>query len=166
MGVPFLSLLSLIPDPMNIVLRGVAIYIFILLLFRIMGKRSLSEATTFDLVLLLIVSEVTQQAMVGSDYSLTGAFILIVSIVTTDLVFSLLKENFPFFGKVTEGLPLVIVDQGRPLHRRMKKSKVSEDDVLEAARMRFGLEKMTDVKYAILEKSGDITIIPYSHEQP
>ena len=146
---------------MNPVLRGAAIYLFILLLFRIMGKRSLSEATTFDLVLLLIISEVTQQALVGRDYSLTGAFILIATLVGTDLLFSLLKENFPFFGKVTEGLPLIIVNEGRPLPRRMKKSKVSEEDVLEAARMTFGLEKMNDIKYAILEKSGDITIVPY-----
>ncbi len=126
-----------------------------------MGKRSLSEATTFDLVLLLIISEVTQQALVGHDYSLTGALILIVTLTTTDLVFSLLKENFPFFGKVTEGLPLIIVDEGKPLTKRMKKSKVSEDDILEAARMYFGLEKMKDIKYAILEKSGDITIVPF-----
>lgn len=146
---------------MNPVLRGIAIYVFILLLFRIMGKRSLSEATTFDLVLLLIISEVTQQALVGHDYSLTGAFILIVTLTTTDLIFSLLKENFPFFGKVTEGLPLIIVNEGKPLTKRMRKSKVSEDDILEAARMYFGLEKMKDIKYAILEKSGDITIVPF-----
>ena len=146
---------------MNPVVRGVAIYLFILILLRIMGKRSLSESTTFDLVLLLIISEVTQQALVGQDYSLTGAFILIVTLMSTDLIFSLLKENFPFFGKVTEGLPLVIVDGGKPLVKRMKKSKVSEEDVLEAARLNFGLEKMKDIKYAILEKSGDITIVPF-----
>ena len=145
---------------MNPVLRGLAIYLFVLILLRIMGKRSLSEATTFDVVLLLIISEVTQQALVGEDYSLTGAFILIVTLIGVDLVFNLLKENFPFFAKVTEGLPLVIVDEGKPLERRMKKSKVSEDDVLEAARATFGLERMKDIKYAILEKSGEITIVP------
>ena len=145
---------------MNPVVRGLAIYLFLLILLRIMGKRSLSEATTFDLVLLLIISEVTQQALVGEDYSITGAFILIVTLVTTDLIFSLLKENFPFFAKVTEGLPLVIVAEGKPLQRRMKKTKVSEEDVLEAARMTFGLETMSQIKYAILEKSGDITIVP------
>jgi len=147
---------------MNPVLRGVAIYVFVLLLFRIMGKRSMSEATTFDLILVLILSEVTQQALAGHDFSLTGAFILIVTLISTDLVFSLLKENFPMFGKVTEGLPLIIVNEGKPLVRRMKKSKVSEDDILEAARMHFGLEKMQEIKYAILEKSGDITIVPFS----
>lgn len=147
---------------MNPVVRGLAIYLFILLWFRIVGKRSLSESTTFDFVLLLIISEVTQQALVGQDYSLTGSFILIVTLITTDLVFSLLKENFPFFGKVTEGLPLIIVNEGKPLLKRMRKSKVSEEDVLEAARMLHGLQKMQDIKYAILEKSGDISIIPFT----
>jgi uncharacterized membrane protein YcaP (DUF421 family) len=146
---------------MNPVFRGIAIYLFILVLFRIMGKRSLSQATTFDLVLLLIISEVTQQALVGQDYSLTGSFILIVTLISADLIFSLLKENFPSFGRVTEGLPLVIVNEGKPLLSRMKKSKVDEEDVLEAARMHFGLEKMEQIKYAILEKSGDITIVPF-----
>lgn len=146
---------------MNPVFRGLAIYLFILILFRIMGKRSLSEATTFDLVLLLIISEVTQQALVGQDYSLTGAFILITTLISLDLIFSLLKEHFKFFGRVTEGLPLIIVNEGKPLSKRMKKSKVDEEDVLEAARLHFGLEKMSDIKYAILEKGGDITIVPY-----
>ena len=145
---------------MNPVVRGVSIYLFILILFRIMGKKSLSDATTFDFVLLLILSEVTQQALVGQDYSLTGSFILITTLVTTDLTFSLLKESFPFLGKVTEGLPLVIVDEGRPLEKRMKKSKVSEDDIMESAREHFGLEKMEEIKYAILEKNGRITIVP------
>jgi uncharacterized membrane protein YcaP (DUF421 family) len=146
---------------MNPVLRGVAIYLFILILFRIMGKRTLSEATTFDVVLLLIISEVTQQALVGHDYSLMGAFILIATLVSTDLIFSLLKENFKFFGRVTEGLPLVIVNEGKPLIKRMRRSKVDEEDVLEAARLHFGLQKMADIKYAILERGGDITIVPY-----
>jgi uncharacterized membrane protein YcaP (DUF421 family) len=147
---------------MNPVVRGISIYLFILVVFRIMGKKSLSDATTFDFILLLIISEVTQQALVGQDYSLTGSFILITTLVSTDLIFSLLKESFPFLGKVTEGLPLIIVSEGRPLSKRMKKSKVSEDDIMESARERFGLEKMEDIKYAILEKNGRITIVPKS----
>ncbi|HYF71125.1 MAG TPA: YetF domain-containing protein [Ohtaekwangia sp.] len=146
---------------MNPVLRGLAIYLFLLLLFRIMGKRSLSEATTFDFVLLLIISEVTQQALLGHDYSITGAFILIITLISIDLIFSLIKENSSFFGKVTEGIPLIIVDEGKPLFKRMKKCKVDEADILEAARLNFGLQKMKDIKYAILEKNGTITIVPY-----
>lgn len=145
---------------MNPVLRGVAIYLFLLVVFRIMGKRSLSESTTFDFVLLLIISEVTQQALVGQDYSLTGAFILIITLISIDLIFSLIKEKVVFFGKIAEGAPLIIVLEGKPLMKRMTKCKVSKDDILESARLAFGLERMEQIRYAILEKDGTISIIP------
>jgi uncharacterized membrane protein YcaP (DUF421 family) len=146
---------------MNPVLRGAAIYLFLLIIFRIMGKRSLSETTTFDFILLLIISEVTQQALVGEDNSLTAAFILIVTLVTLDLSLSFLKERFKLFGKFVEGTPLVVVEKGKPLKERMKKSRVENDDILEAARLNFGLERMEQIKYAVLEKDGSISIIPY-----
>jgi uncharacterized membrane protein YcaP (DUF421 family) len=149
---------------MNPVIRGVAIYLFLLVVFRIMGKRSLSESTTFDFVLLLIISEVTQQALVGQDYSLTGAFMLIVTLISVDLVFAIAKDKFPLFGKIAEGAPLIIVDQGKPLTKRMKKCNVSEEDILEAARLTFGLEKMEQIRYAVLEKDGGISIIPEKGE--
>jgi uncharacterized membrane protein YcaP (DUF421 family) len=149
---------------MNPVLRGIAIYLFLLVVFRIMGKRSLSESTTFDLVLLLIISEVTQQALVGQDYSLTGAFILIVTLITIDLVFATLKDKFPLFGKIAEGAPLVVVDKGKFLTKRMEKCKVSKEDILEAARLAFGLERMEQIRYAILEKDGSISIVPEKGE--
>jgi uncharacterized membrane protein YcaP (DUF421 family) len=135
---------------MNLVLRGVIIYLFLLIVFRLMGKRSLSETTTFDLVLLLIISEVTQQALVGEDYSLTAAMVLIVTLISFDLVFTLLKTKFKFFGKLAEGSPLIIVDHGKPLLSRMQKCHVDEDDIMEAARLSFGLEKLEEIKYAIL----------------
>jgi uncharacterized membrane protein YcaP (DUF421 family) len=145
---------------MNPVVRGIAIYLVVLIVFRIMGKRSLSEATTFDFVLLLIISEVTQQALVGQDYSLTGSFILIISLITFDLIFSLIKERSKMFGKLAEGTSLLIVDEGKPLKERMIKCKVDEEDILEAGRLQFGLEKLEQIKYAILEKDGAISIVP------
>lgn len=147
---------------MNPVFRGLIIYLFLLIVFRIMGKRSLKETTTFDLVLLLIISEVTQQALVGDDYSLTTSMLLICTLMGADLVFTLLKSSSPFFGKVTEGIPLLIVNNGKPLKKRMNKTKVDEEDVMQAARLNFGLEKMEEIKYAVLEKDGTITIIPYT----
>lgn len=146
---------------MNPVLRGICVYLFLLLIFRIMGKRSLSETTTFDLLVLLIISEVTQQAMVDTDNSLTAAFILITTLLGLDLLFTLMKQPFKKFEKIVEGTPLIIVDHGTPLKERMKKTKVDESDVLQAARSNLGLEKMDQVKYAVLEKDGSISIIPY-----
>jgi uncharacterized membrane protein YcaP (DUF421 family) len=145
---------------MNPIFRGAAIYLFLLLIFRIMGKRSLNETTTFDFVLLLIISEVTQQALVGDDYSITGSALLICTLMGLDLILTLLKEALPGIAKLTEGAPLIIVDHGKPLKKRMDKTKVGEDDILHAARLNMGLERMEQIKYAVLEKDGTISIIP------
>lgn len=149
---------------MNLVLRGVIVYLVLLLIFRIMGKRTLNQTTTFDFILLLIISETTQQAMIGEDFSITASAVLICTLMGLDLIFSLLREKFPVFGQITEGAPLVIVDKGRPLRKRMDKAKVDEDDVLHAARASFGLQKMEEVKYAVLEKDGSISIVPFEEK--
>ena len=146
---------------MNPIFRGLLIYIFLLLIFRITGKRSLSQTTTFEFVLLLIISEVTQQAMVGEDFSLTSSFLLIMTLMGADLLLSLLKGKFKFVDKITEGTPIIIVDNGKPLKKRMKLSRVEEEDVLNAARNIHGLERMEEIKFAILENDGNISIIPY-----
>ena len=146
---------------MNPALRGIILYLFLLLVFRIMGKRTLNQTTTFDFVLLLIISEVTQQGLVGEDFSITTAVVLICTLMGMDLLFTLAKTFSPFFGSVTEGAPLIIVDHGKPLKRRMDKTKLDEEDVLQAARANFGLEKMDEIKYAVLEKDGSISIIPF-----
>ncbi len=145
---------------MNPVLRGVIIYLFLFIVFRFMGKRSLSSTTTFDFVVLLIISEVTQNALVGEDYSLTNAMLLIATLMGIDIVLSFFKQKFKSFDRVVEGVPLIIVDHGQPLKERMQKSGVQEDDVLQAARLSQGVERMDQIKYAVLEKDGSISIIP------
>ena len=145
---------------MNPVLRGVAVYLFVYIIFRILGKRSLSEITTFDFVLLLIISETTTDALMGEDYSLIACFIMVCTLVGTDYLFSIMKEKWNWFQVASEGAPLVIVDDGRPLLKRMEKSKVDEDDVMEAARLTQGLQHMTEIKYAVLERDGSISIVP------
>ena len=146
---------------MNPVVRGILIYAFLMIIFRIMGKRTLSETTTFDLVLLLIISEVTQQGLVGEDFSLTTAALLICTLMGLDILLTSLRQRFRTFGLITEGIPLVVVDKGKPLKKRMNKTNIDEDDILEAARQIHGVYKMEDIKYAVLEKDGNISIIPF-----
>jgi uncharacterized membrane protein YcaP (DUF421 family) len=145
---------------MNPVIRGLAVYLFVYIIFRILGKRSLAEITTFDFVLLLIISETTTDALIGEDYSLIACFVMVSTLVGVDYLLALLKEKSKWFQVVSEGAPLVLVDMGKPLSKRMKKCKVDEDDVLEAARLLHGLERMDQVKYAVLERDGSISIIP------
>jgi uncharacterized membrane protein YcaP (DUF421 family) len=146
---------------MNPVVRGLVIYIFLLIVFRLTGKKSLKETTTFDFVLLLIIGEVTQQALLGRDYSLTTACLLIITLITADLLLTFLRDKFKIVDQVTDGAPLLIVDHGKPLMKRMKKCKVDESDILHAARLERGLTRMEEIKYAVLERDGSISIIPY-----
>lgn len=147
---------------METILRGFAVYVFLMIIFRVAGKRTLSEATTFDLVLLLIISETTQNAMVDSDHSLTGGALLILTLVGTDIAFSLFKLWMPSLEPVLDGDALILVENGKVIERRMRRERVDESDILEAARMQQGLERLTDIKYAVLERGGRITIIPQS----
>lgn len=145
---------------MDAVLRGIAIYVVLLIIFRINGKRALGQVTTFDFVLLLIVAETTQQALLGDDYSVTNAFLLILTLVGLDLGLSLLKQRWKRLDLYLEGVPLVIVENGQPIKEYLQKARLDEEDILHAARELQGLERMDQIKYAVLERSGDITVIP------
>ena len=146
---------------MDSVLRGVAIYVFLLLIFRISGKRSLAQVTTFDFVLLLIISETTQQALLGENFSLTNAMLLIVTLIGLDIGISLLKQRSPRLEKLVDSVPLILVENGHPIKERMDKARVDESDILASARELQGLERMEQIKYAVLERSGGITVIPH-----
>ena len=150
---------------MEPVLRAAAVYIFVLLILRVAGRRTLGEMTNFDLVLLLIISEATQNAMIGDDFSLINAFLVILTLVTLDIGLSLVKQRSPLLDKWVDGLPTILVQDGTPLTDRMKKARVDLDDILEAARELQGLERMEQVKYAVLERNGKISIVPKSEKQ-
>jgi uncharacterized membrane protein YcaP (DUF421 family) len=145
---------------MDAVFRGIAMYLFLMIIFRIAGSRTLAQATTFDFVLLLIIAEATQQGLIGDDFSVTQAMLLIVTLIGLDIGLSLLKEKLPALDKWLEGTPLVIVQDGKPLQERMKGARVDEADVLVAARELQGLERMDQIKFAVLERTGEISIIP------
>lgn len=143
-------------------LRAIAVYGFLLVMFRVFGKRSLAQITTFDFVMLLIIAETTQQALLGDDFSVTTAFILVATLLVLDTACLILKQRWSWFDRISEGTPLVILEHGRPLTDRMEKSRVDVSDILAAARERQGLERLDQIKYAVLEKNGSITIIAAS----
>jgi uncharacterized membrane protein YcaP (DUF421 family) len=145
---------------MEPILRGAIVYIVLLFVFRISGNRSLAQITAFDFVLLLIISEATQQALLGEDFSITNAILVIITMVMMDIGFSLWKQRSAQVEKVVDGVPIVIVENGKPLKERMDKERVDEEDVMAAARERQGLERIDQIKYAVLERSGGISIIP------
>ena len=145
---------------MESVLRAAAIYVFLLLVFRIAGKRSLAQITTFDFILLLIIGEATQQALLGDDYSVVNAWIVIATLILLEIGLSHVAARSPAFGRVMEGLPLIVVDNGRLLTDRLTRERLDESEILAAARELHGLERLDQIKYAVLERSGGITIVP------
>jgi uncharacterized membrane protein YcaP (DUF421 family) len=145
---------------MDVFLRALCIYAFLMIVFRISGKRTLGEATAFDFTLLLIIAETTQQALLGDDYSVTNALLLIVTLVGADILLSLAKQRWAVLEDVIDGVPLVIVEKGKPLSERMNKARVDVEDVLSAAREKQGLKRMDQIEYAVLERSGAISIVP------
>jgi uncharacterized membrane protein YcaP (DUF421 family) len=136
------------------------IYLVLLVIFRISGKRSLAQVTTFDFVLLLIIAETTQQAMLGEDFSLTNAFLLIITLVGLDIGISLLKARSPILDKLVDSVPVILVEDGKLIRERMDRARVDESDTLHSARELQGLERIDQIKYAVLERSGGISIIP------
>jgi uncharacterized membrane protein YcaP (DUF421 family) len=145
---------------MELVLRAAVIYFFLLFIFAIAGKRQLAEVDPFRLVLLLIISESTQQALVADDRSVTGAATVIVVLVGLEMLMSYLKVRIPVLERMMTGGPLVLVDNGRVLRERMKRENVDDEDILSSARVNLGIGRMDQVKYAVLEDSGEISIIP------
>jgi uncharacterized membrane protein YcaP (DUF421 family) len=142
------------------VIRPALVYLFVLVLLRLTGKRTLAQITTFDFVLLLIISEATQQALIGEDNSMINSAIVVATLVGLNVLMSLLKQRWPWADRLLDDVPIVIVENGKPLKDRMDKVRVDEDDVLDAARQIHGLERMDQIRHAILERDGQISIIP------
>jgi uncharacterized membrane protein YcaP (DUF421 family) len=144
---------------METVIRGAVLYLFLLVVIRLAGRRTLAQMTTFDLVLVLIIAETTQQGLLGDDFSITNAAVLIVTLIGLDVALSFLKGVSPLADKFIEGRPQLLVTDGVPDEPVMRKARIDVSEILEAARGE-GLERLDQVKYAVLESGGAINIIP------
>ncbi|MGH8185708.1 MAG: DUF421 domain-containing protein [Steroidobacteraceae bacterium] len=145
---------------MESVIRGVAVYLFLLLMLRLAGKRTLAQITTFDFVLLLTISEAAQPALTGPDDSMINSAIIVMTLIALTILMSWLKERSRTIDRILDDIPLLVVADGRPLKDRMAKVRIDEDDILDAARETQGIERMDQIRHAILERNGRISIIP------
>jgi uncharacterized membrane protein YcaP (DUF421 family) len=142
------------------VLRAFIVYIVLLVIFRLAGSRTMAEVTTFDFVLILIISEAVQQAMIDNDNSMTNAFLLVITLVGTNILMSLIKQRSPRLERILDGTSLVLLEKGTIHRDRLEKERVDEAEVLEAARELQGISTLEQIEYAVLEKNGHLTVIP------
>jgi uncharacterized membrane protein YcaP (DUF421 family) len=145
---------------MDSVIRAAIVYVTLLVIFRIAGKRSLAQITTFDFVLLLIISEAIQQAMIDTDNSMISAFLIVLTLIAIDIGLSFLKRSSNRLERVLDDVPVILIEDGKLLRERMHAARVDSEDILQSARELQGIERLDQIKYAVLERSGQITVIP------
>lgn len=145
---------------MDSVVRGAMIYLIMLAIIRISGRRTMAQATPFDFVLLLIVAETTQQALLGDDFSMTNATVLIVTLFGIDIGLSYIKRWIPWVANMLDGRPTLLICNGEIDKRALQKARIDISDIMVAARAQHGLDRLDQVKHAVLETDSGISIIP------
>jgi len=143
----------------EIVMRTIVVYVVVFALLRVSGKRELGQMTPFELVVLLVIANAVQNAMNGGDNSLLGGLIAAVTLVLTNMLFQRVAHRVPFLERIFSSEPTLLVDDGKIIQHHMDREDVSMDE-LEMAIREKGVEKVSEVKAAILEINGDISVIP------
>jgi uncharacterized membrane protein YcaP (DUF421 family) len=158
-GTAVLGAAGYLGDRAAVVVHAVTIYLFLLLVFRVAGRRTLAQTTTFDLVLILIIGDATQQALLGEDASLGSAAVAILTLVALDTAMSHLKCRFPLLDRLLEGDPILLVENGVTKEQALRANGLDHEDVASAARTERGITRLSDVQQATLEKDGKISIV-------
>jgi uncharacterized membrane protein YcaP (DUF421 family) len=146
---------------MDIVLRGIFVFFALYVLMRVIGRRELSKLEPFDLILLIILGDAVQQGLTQDDYSLTGSMLAIVTIAVLQIAVSFLNFRFPRLRPVLNGEPVVVVQDGKPIERNLKRERLTSEDLAEAARLQ-GIGSLDEVAWGVLETSGAISFIKKS----
>jgi uncharacterized membrane protein YcaP (DUF421 family) len=146
---------------MDIVLRGCVIFVFLYVLMRVIGRRELSSLEPFDLILLVVLGDAVQQGLTQDDYSLTGAILAIGTIAMLQLAVSFTNFKFPKLRSIIDGEPIVVVQDGKPIDRNLRRERVTLDD-LAAAMRKQGIGSLDDVQWAVMETSGVISFLKKS----
>ena len=144
---------------MDLVIRAVVIFLFVFLVTRITGRRELSSLQPFDVILLIVLGDLVQQGITQSDQSVTGAMMVIATIALLSVAVSWVSFRFPRARPVTEGEPIVLVQDGRPIERNLRRERITLADIEEEART-AQIGSIGDLEWAIFEDSGRISCIP------
>ena len=140
------------------ILRSLIVYFFLLLMLRLLGKREVSQMTVFDLVVLLILSNVLQNAMIGPDNSVTGGLIGATSILVANWLVGRLAFKSKRFGRAVEGVPVVMVHHGQFVEPNLSRESISKEDLLSTLRTQ-GIFDLQEVRVAVLEPSGKLSVM-------
>jgi uncharacterized membrane protein YcaP (DUF421 family) len=149
---------------MDLVIRATVIFLFVLLVTRIAGRRELGTLEPFDLILLVVLGDLVQQGITQSDQSVTGTLIVISTITLLSVAVSWVSFRSRPIRRVTEGEPIVLLQDGRTIERNMRRERITRGDIEEQARA-AQVRSLDELQWAILEDNGQISCIPRSHSE-
>jgi uncharacterized membrane protein YcaP (DUF421 family) len=144
---------------MDIVLRAALAFWFIYFLTRIVGRRELSSLGPFDLIMLIVLGDLVQQGVTQSDYSVTGLVLAGGTIALLQVGVSYANFRFRRLRSVLEGEPIVLIEDGRVLERNVGRERLTREELEEQARQ-SQIDSLENVRWAVLEASGQISFIP------
>jgi len=143
---------------MDIVVRAAVVFVFVWLVLRALGKRELGELTAFELVLLFIIGDLVQQSITGKDTSITAAILAISTITLLILAQSYATFRWKRARPILDGTPVVLIHRGRVIAPVLRRQRMTEDDLREAARAQ-GIADLGHVTFAVLENGGKVSFI-------
>jgi uncharacterized membrane protein YcaP (DUF421 family) len=144
---------------MDLVLRAVVAFFFVLFLTRVVGRRELASLQPFDLILLVMIGDLVQQGVTQNDFSLTGMLLVGGTIGILTVLVSWSSFRFPVLRPVLDGDPVIVVQDGKPIAKNLDRNRLTLDEVRAAARQEQ-IATLDDVEWAVLETSGRISFIP------
>jgi uncharacterized membrane protein YcaP (DUF421 family) len=143
---------------MDLAIRAIALYIFVVFVMRVVGRRELSSLTAIDLVLLIVLGDAIQQGLTQDDYSVTGAVIVVSTFAILQVGTSYLGFKSRRARSILEGQPLVLIEDGTLIEGNLRRQRLTPDDVAEEMRLQQILS-FADVEWAILESNGRMSFI-------
>ncbi len=142
----------------NIILRSLAVYVFIILAIRLFGKKELSQLSITNLVLILLISNAVQNAMVGPDSSLSGGLVAALTLFLLNYLIKIVSFKSKLFSKVLEGEPVMLVYKGFIKHKNLQNQKITVEEI-EAVAREHGVKNIKDAELIMLEIDGSISVI-------
>ncbi len=143
---------------MDLVIRAVVAFAFVYLLTRVIGRRELSSLEPFDLIMLVMIGDLVQQGVTQNDFSVTGAILVGGTIGLMTVAVSYLSFKFPKLRPALDGEPVIVVEDGKPIDRNLRRNRITVEELAAAARQQQ-IATIEDVRWAVLETNGQISFI-------
>ena len=148
----------------HIILCTVSVYFFLIMAIRLFGKKELAQLSVFDLVFILLISNVVQNAMTGPDTTLSGGLAGAASLFVVNYILKYLEFRYPIFGKAIQGEALMLIFKGKVNDQNLKKAKISMDELMETIR-EHGVTTIAEVDLAVLEVDGNISVLSNQYKR-